>query len=296
EDRAMDAVFKGGMWLPNGAGGRVYARYERHILHPDGTWSWIGKVATAHGEQSVVITFGKGAVFGRIPQADGYPLRLVTEHGTVSMLQTSGTAISRSAMNVALRGTTDARPTPRRANEQARRPAASATNVEGGSSAAAASTNATTVIDVMVAYTPGFVSEIGGTTAALTRINNLVDIANQAYIDSKVNQSIRLVNTVQVNYPDNTSNERALDDLTGYDSDGNQVPIPSSLKQIASLRTQYGADLVSLLRKYDNATNGGCGLAWIIGGKESPIIPSQSYIYGYSVVGDGSDGGYFCLD
>src|SRR5579885_3626299 len=41
EDRAMDAVFKGGMWLPNGAGGRVYARYVRHILHPDGTWTWI---------------------------------------------------------------------------------------------------------------------------------------------------------------------------------------------------------------------------------------------------------------
>ena len=293
ENRAMDAVFKGGMWLPDGVGGRVHLRYVRHILHGDGTWTWIGKVATAHGEQSAVITFGKGAVFGRIPQSNGYPLRLVTLHGEVSLLRTAGDVISRSATAIAMRASNDARAVPHRPVTGS---APAAADAQKQQTIAATATAANPVIDVMVAYTPGIVSEYGSTSAAVARINNLVDITNQAYVDSKVNKSIRLVTTVQVNYPDNTSNDSALDDLTGYDSNGNPVKIPSSLQGIASLRVQYGADLVSLLRAYDNATDGGCGLAWIIGGNETPIVPGQDNIYGYSVVGDGSDGGFFCLD
>lgn len=294
ENQAMDAVFTGGLWLPDGAGGRIHLRYVRHILHGDGTWTWIGKVATAHGEQSAVITFGKGAVFGRIPQSNGYPLRLITQHGEISLLRTSGDIISRSATAVAMRASNDARALPRRRPATGSAPAAA--DAQKQQTIAAAVTAANPVIDVMVAYTPGIVSEYGSTSAAVTRINNLVDIANQAYADSKVNQSIRLVDTVQVDYPDDTSNDSALDDLTGYDSNGNPVKIPSSLQGIAGLRSQHGADLVSLLRAYDNATNGGCGLAWIIGGNETPIVPAQDNIYGYSVVGDGSDGGFFCLD
>ncbi|HSU06239.1 MAG TPA: hypothetical protein VLI93_11755, partial [Acetobacteraceae bacterium] len=42
EDQAFDAIFKGGMWLPNPSGGRIYAKYQRHILHDNGTWTWIG--------------------------------------------------------------------------------------------------------------------------------------------------------------------------------------------------------------------------------------------------------------
>ena len=292
EDSAVRAIFKGGMWLPNGAGGREYARYSSHILHPDGSWTWIGKVATAHGEQSAVITFGKDAVFGRIPQGNDYPLRLETERGAISLVRTSGAAVSRSAAAVAMRAKTDARLVPRLQGAQAGKAAPAAAEMQSQGAA----TNDNVIIDVMVAYTPGIVSEYGSASAALTRIDNLVAITNQAYSDSQVNQRIRLVNTVQVDYPDDTSNDSALDDVTGLDSNGNPVKIPASLSQIHSLRSQYGADLVSLLRRYDNATNGGCGLAWIIGGNLTPIVPGQSYLYGYSVVGDGADAGKYCLD
>ena len=43
----------------------------------------------------------------------------------------------------------------------------------------------------------------------------LVDLTNQAYANSQVNGQIRLVQTVQVNYPDATSNRTALFELTG---------------------------------------------------------------------------------
>lgn len=49
ESAAMNAVFQGGMWLSNPEGGRIYAKYSRHILHKDGTWTWIGSVDTKYG-------------------------------------------------------------------------------------------------------------------------------------------------------------------------------------------------------------------------------------------------------
>jgi hypothetical protein len=292
EDQAFDAIFKGGMWLPNPAGGRIYAKYQRHILHDNGTWTWIGTVSTVHGDQSVVLTFGKGVVFGLVPQASGYPLRIVTRAGETRVVETSA-AMSRSKEQLRLHSKPDYFVPPRPgskagANTLSPQPAASVP--------VQAAASGPVTIDVMVAYTPGFVSELGSQRAALTRIQNLVDTTNQAYTASGVNQQIRLVNTVEVNYPDNTSNNSALDDITGIDENGNPVPIPASLQGIASLRTQYGADLVALIRSYDNATQGNCGIGWLIGGDQAQIVPSESNVYGYSVVSDGSNGGYYCLD
>src|SRR5690242_9883871 len=102
EDQAMQAVFKGGMWLPNATGGREYAKYDHHLVHADGDWTWVGKVQTAHGLQSAVITFGKDAVFGRIPQASGQALRLVTSNGQKMLVQTDGGKMAASAENVQL--------------------------------------------------------------------------------------------------------------------------------------------------------------------------------------------------
>src|SRR5574337_701038 len=126
---------------------------------------------------------------------------------------------------------------------------------------------------MMVVYTSGYVSAMGGQSKALTRIQNLVDVTNAAYTSSGVNQQISLVNTAQVNYPDNTSNQSALDDITGINENGSAVSIPASLQNIASLRDQYGADLVTLVRSYDNATQGGCGVGWLIGGNMTSIVP-----------------------
>ena len=295
EDRAFDAIFKGGMWLPNPSGGRIYAKYQRHILHDNGTWTWIGTVSTVHGDQSVVLTFGKGVVFGLVPQASGYPLRIVTKAGETHMVETSA-AMARSAEQLRLHAKPDFFVPQQGAAARAALNRSSPRAVASAPVQAAASSSGTVTIDVMVAYTPGFVTETGSVNAALTRIQNLVDITNQAYVASKVNQQIRLVNTVEVNYPDDTSNDSTLDDITGLDTNGNPVPIPASLQGIASLRSQYGADLVTLIRSYDNATQGGCGDGWLIGGNQQTIVPSQDYVYGYNVVSDGSSGGYYCLD
>ncbi|HJR11042.1 MAG TPA: FG-GAP-like repeat-containing protein [Rhodanobacteraceae bacterium] len=297
EDQAFDAVFQGGMWLPNPSGGRIYAKYQRHILHNNGTWTWIGTVSTVHGDQSVVLTFGKDGVFGLVPQASGYPLRIMSNAAGTRVVETSATAMAQSAEALRMHSAPDYVIPPKVVNRKGGNPSGLTMSVEASAPVPVrAAASGPVIIDVMVAYTPGFVTELGSQAKALTRIQNLVDLTNQAYVNSGVNQQIRLVNTVEVNYPDNTSNDSALDDLTGLDTNGNPVPVPASLQGIAALRVQYGADLVSLIRSYDNATQGNCGIGWLIGGNQTPIVPSQSKAYGYSVVSDGSNGGYYCLD
>jgi len=259
----------------------------------------VGTISTVHGSQSVVLTFGKDGVFGLVPQASGYPLRIMTSQGETHVVETSAEAMARSAQALRLRSRQDYVIPPRIAPKGGQDKLMMQAAADAAIQQAAASSGPVT-IDVMVAYTPGFVSMLGSPSLALTRIQNLVDITNQAYLASGVSQQIRLVHTVEVDYSDKTSNQNALDDITGLDGNGNPVPVPASLQNIASLRAQYGADLVAMIRSYDKTTQGDCGVGWLIGGDQTPIVPSESKAYGYSVVSDGSNtiGGteYYCLD
>jgi hypothetical protein len=269
EKAAFDAVFNGGLWISNPQGGRIYAKYAHHIQHPDGTWTWIGTVQTKYGPQSVVLTFGDDAVFGYIPQPDGsYPLRLATTHGQTSALVTSAKALARSTEWLRLNSHPDYQVPPRSTDKAATTQAAAA-------AAKPASASSPVTIDLMVVYTPGLVKAYGSKTAVLTRIQYLVDLANQAYAASKVYQNLRLVHTVEVNYPDNTSDGTALNDLT----DGK-----NGFESIPSLRTQYGADLVSLIRPLDAASGG--SVAWLNGSGGTQLDAH----WGFSSISDLSDG------
>lgn len=294
QESAMAAVFQGGMWLPNPEGGQIYAKYQRHILHANGTWTWIGSVATEHGDQSVVLTFGKDAMFGSIPQVSGWPLRITTTAGETEIIATDGAALMRSPAWLQMHSQPDFRipPPPKTAKERA----AAAAQKANPPPAATASSPVT--ITVMVAYTPGLVTVYGSQSAAVARIQYLVDWTNQAYVNSNVYQTLNLVNTVEVNYTDTNSDSAALDDLTGVDSSGNVVtPAPALYSQVAPLRVQYGADLVALVRPFDQAAAAGgeCGIGWLNGQGQTAMSPA----YGYSVVSDKADStvtnGMYCL-
>src|SRR4030095_2302326 len=99
---------------------------------------------------------------------------------------------------------------------------------------------------------------------AVTRLQFLVDLANQAYQNSQIDGRLRLVNTLQVTYPDTTTNRATLFELTGMscvdDNDAGNLPglgasctsvgQPASLKPLANAREAYGADLVALVRTF----------------------------------------------
>ncbi len=84
------------------------------------------------------------------------------------------------------------------------------------------------VIDVMIAYT--------GVTA--TALVQQVDFINWAFVNSNMNQRARLVRLEPVTYTFPADNDDALNNL--------RIPNDGVLDQLHPLRTQVGADLVSL--------------------------------------------------
>ncbi|MFN0317614.1 MAG: reprolysin-like metallopeptidase [Burkholderiales bacterium] len=157
----------------------------------------------------------------------------------------------------------------------------------GADAAVSASTlPGTVVVDVLVLYSPGFVTDKGGVAQAQAAIDHLVALTNQAYIDSGVAMQIRKIGAEQVSVSDTTTNSSVLTDLT------NGVGAFSNVK---ARRDALGADLVSMVRPFYNQYHSGCGIAWI-GGYNGTSI-SGSSAYAYSVVSEGKDrqgSGWYC--
>jgi len=131
--------------------------------------------------------------------------------------------------------------------------------------AVAAATGATPRIDIMVLYTPGFATTLGGDNAAISRANQLVATANTVFANSGINATLNLVYAGALNYPDDdvVSVATALDDITGYNGTGATHYDTSVATTVANLRSQYGADEVGLVRVFKSTTTTVCGLGWI---------------------------------
>lgn len=278
EEHALRAVVTGEMTVTAPDGQRIHLRYQRHFEHPNGNWTWIGR--DEHGEEAVV-TFGEKAVFGSIPRPDGEELRLVTSGGRSWVVEGDPSKhhypVSKRPDYVVppelVQSFVSGDPVTASAPMEALTPAAVGTTV-----------------DIALGYTNGFASELGGDSQAVTRLQNLVDVANQAYANSQIDAQIRLVKTVRVNYADATDNNDALAKLTGYQTDVGNIPVDPAFNALRAARDQYGADLVSLVRRFRTPENQGCGVAWLIGGDQSPIESSDAP-WGYSVVSDDLDRG-----
>lgn len=284
EEQAMTAVFAGGMWLPDPEGGRIYAKYQRHILHPDGVWTWIGTVATVHGDQSVTLTFGKGGVvFGDIPQVSGRHLQVSTVQNQTRIIATDARVLARLPGWVQAHSQADYLVPPAVAHPGGMQAAPASPRP------APASASSPATIDLMVAYTTGLVQAYGSESTTLTRIQFLVDWANQAYVSSKVYQQLRLVHTVEVDYPDSSTAQVALNDLTPGQAKSSAA---SALAQIPSLRQQYGADLVLMLSAANDAR--GTGLGWLNGAGGSPLSAQWGYAVDCDIPGIGFPAAVAC--
>lgn len=281
------------MTAPDGQAIRL--RYERHIEHADGNWTWVGRPAGAEPGTEAIITFGEKAVFGTIPSGKGSPLRITTGGGRTWLMETDDGAIA--ALPAAHPRGTDALLPPVRGSGST-----SALRQAAALGAEAATASAPTV-DLLIGYTSGFATRLGGQSQANTRLVNLVDITNQAYANSQVDGRVRLVKTMQVNYPDATANSSALYALTGC-TESACTQVDAALQPLHDARQQYGADAISLVRNFNDPENGGCGIAWLIGGAQTPIATTDEYA-AMSVVSDtngmggaGSfpDNGFVCRD
>ncbi|GAA4853962.1 hypothetical protein GCM10023332_01380 [Luteimonas vadosa] len=280
EAHALNAIRSGELTVPAPDGELIRLRYERHIEHPDGNWTWIGRGSDG---ADALLTFGEKAVFGSIPHGSSDTLRLTMVAGHSFLVSTDRRKLTGADGEVRRQGTDYFIP-PKLADAGEAAPA-TASQQPGTASAGA---SASDIVDVLLGYTTGFASQLGGQSQANTRLVNLVDTTNQAYANSGVSMRVRLVHALQVNYPDNTDNASTLEKLTGYKSGSGAVPVDPAFSDLRAARETYGADLVSLVRAFRTPENDGCGIAWLIGGNQSAIRSSDAQ-FGYSIVGDGSD-------
>lgn len=129
---------------------------------------------------------------------------------------------------------------------------------------------AATEIRVLALYTPAVAQRYAD---PLLRAEHLFNVANDAISDSAIDLDLNLVALVPVEYPDSGDLANALDDLT--------FGRHPALADVASLRNQHQADLVTLLHPYAN--DGRCGIAWVTGfGTDGNL--SGAAEFGYSVV------------
>ena len=303
EAHALHAITDGHLRVVAPDGTLLDYQYDRHVEHPSGDWTWIGHIAGRQGEQAI-ITFGARAAFGTLPQPGALPLRLTVRDGTSWMVETDGRKVA-GIVNAATRPKNpDSILVPRPAALTGTpRPAAEQPLVGSPAGATTASaTTGTTIVDVVLGYTPGFAADHGGNSGAVTRLNFLVDVANAAYTNSGIAARVRLVATVPVNYTDTTTNDSALEQLSGYKAGTGSITPAAVFSGLRAARNQYGADLVSLVRKFKDPEQDGCGIAWLVGGGKQPVQANDGWdIFGYSVVSDGTDAGtdgknYYCLD
>src|SRR5690606_29835281 len=111
-------------------------------------------------------------------------------------------------------------------------------------------------ITVLGVYTTNLVEERGSVEAAESEFISLLEISNQAHIDSGTNARFKLVAMLQTDYPAHVFNDVALSDLKD-----------NALKDgldIHAQRDAHGADLVALLRPYAPG-DFSCGIAYMNG-------------------------------
>lgn len=286
EEHALRAISSRSLRMVTPSGDVLDIKYDHHVEHSSGDWSWVGHLAGDKAAQTI-LTFGSKAVFGTIGQAGKRSLRLTSRDGAAWIVETDPDKLVGLASEGANPSKPDHLSIPRQLLSSARVKAASA-QLSVASAAAAA---APTTIDVLVGYTGGIASRTGGASAAQTLINSLVAVTNEAYANSQVNARVRLVHAMQVNYTDSSTNDSTLEQLTGYDVSSQQYTAPNAaFNSLRAAREQYGADLVVLLRQFRDPDQDGCGIAWLIGGGKSGIALGEGLDYfGYSVVSDGQD-------
>lgn len=285
EAHAFRSLQTGSLRITSPSGQPLEFEYYRHVEHPSGDWTWVGRLKGGKPSDEAVITFGERAAFGSIAEPGKPALRLISLRGTAWMVETDPTIIA-TLDNEATRPTTpDYLLPPDPVAAVASMPDAPLSANSAPSYSNAASTAAATTVDVVVGYTSGYAAELGGQSQAVTRLNNLIETANQAYVNSQVNAAVRMVHALQVNYPDNTANKTALEELTGYRSGSGPIPVPAALQPLRDAREVHGGDLVTLVRRFNSPENEGCGIAWLIGGGRRGIDAGDAP-YGYSVASD----------
>lgn len=248
------------------AGGPRYAVEQvREQREAGANWSVIGRVDTAAGPQSMVLTVGPDAVFGILPRPDGSQFHVTTTRGVVSIAR-AGDLVPPGHRGAPEPDYVIPADPPVGAS-----PGGESAPVLSSAEAATATSSSPTEIVVLGLYTENLVTLRGSVSAAETEVTNLFAISNQAHVDSLTGIVFRVAGLRQVVSDEAKTNSTVLSDITNNRVDG---------VDLVALRDSLSADLVALVRPY-NSHNGSCGVAWLSGSRLSAEFANPAY--GFSV-------------
>lgn len=274
---------------------------ERHGIvldRMDATMSparvWVGHLAEFGEQYRVLITEGPDSVFGYVATPSG-AWRLAPERAGGPSVWLPETGVNDEPGSDALPPPQSAIGLPDFAFDRERLAQAVATGSSG-------------TIDIAIVYTDGMISlyQLG----LMTRLQHLVNMFDQALIDSDTGLRARLVGATRVpgTWNEYTSTLETIDDLFAGASFGHPGSEPDvaggecsngpngctndgDLSSLLEWRNALGADIVVMLRRYWRAQQTYCGVAYVPGfGGEGEVDPDEDWILGIAVSGDGPDG------
>ena len=162
EAHAMGAIARGTMEIQAPDGTPIRLRYARHVEHADGNWTWIGRPDGARPGTEAIITFGDKAVFGSVPNPKGGPpLRITTSNGRTFVMETDPRALRRLVAEGRAGQGDDVSKFPALAAARDQVVQQAALSPQKLTAAGAVPESAT--VDVVIGYTNGFASRLGGT-------------------------------------------------------------------------------------------------------------------------------------
>ena len=277
--------------LPDATGFNI--AFDHADISASGDRLWVGHVESAGDQYRVILTQGSAATFGYITTPHGaWALAPVQPGGLLELTRDFGPPLEPGSD--ALR-----RPVSR--------PSAQTDSIEFADISEAVPTGSNGTIDIAIVYTAGMRSYYG--MGLTTRMQHLVNVFDQALVDSDTGLRARLVGTIHVPgvWNEFTSTLETIDDLyagasfghpgterdiEGECSGGDNACINNGdLSSLLAFRNAVGADVVVMLRRYWRAQQTYCGVAYVPGsGAEGSIDPAVYWVQGVAVSGDGLDG------
>jgi hypothetical protein len=215
--------------MPDGRNVNVTKSWERRT--PRGL-SWHGRIVN-EPTSSVNLAVVNETVVGSILSGKGQSFRLRRDPSGVHVIE-----------EIDLRGLPpedEPTPVPGRRGDKANDPAEDTCATDGQDS-----------IDVMVVYTQAARAATGGKDAIEADIYLAVEQTNQAYINSHINQRLRLVHVAEVSYVESGNR---ITDLNRLKAQGDGF-----LDDVHTLRNSHAADIAALI--VDNLDR--CGRAFVM--------------------------------
>jgi hypothetical protein len=244
--------------------GQFNVAHDNTVNEADGSRTWVGHLADEGQGYRVFMSEGAGGTMGHITTPEG-TFNLESSGGSMYLVDTSklnhlGFA-GDTGVTLAATAMTNNDLAPKANNDP---PLSAVTPVS------AVNSTVKPVLDIMVLYT----TQNFTAAYAKQRLAYLVTASNQAYTDSGINLTLRMVYAEPTSYTDKDVNGTALDNLA---SDS------GVFAGIAEKRALYGADLVYLFRPLNAITQTTCGTTYL----EMADGQAADKRLGYGTISDG---------